>query len=146
MSRANNGAHFIGNLTRDPELTKVGEYSKCTFSIAVQRQKAGADGVRKADFIPIETWRSLADNCGKYLTKGRRVAVDCHVQTNSWEGEDGKKRFSIAFVADDVEFQPMNRGNDNAQSGTAGYHSPDVSSGASAGGGYLQVDEEELPF
>lgn len=142
MSRVSNGAHFIGNLTRDPEVTTVGGYTKCTFSVAVQRQKAGVDGVKKADFIPIEAWRTLGENCGKYLSKGRRVAVDCHVQTNTWETDDGKKRFSISFVADDVEFQPSGSKQQNGGSGQ------DAGAGAAAdaGGGFVQVDDDDLPF
>ncbi|MBQ9211104.1 MAG: single-stranded DNA-binding protein [Clostridia bacterium] len=138
MSRVSNGCHFIGNLTRDPEVTTVGGYTKCTFSVAVQRQKAGQDGVKRADFIPIEAWRTLGENCGKYLTKGRRVAVDCHVQTNTWETEDGKKRFSISFVADDVEFQPGGGKQQGAGEAAQG-------AGAAAGG-FIQVDDDELPF
>lgn len=139
-----NTCHFIGNLTKDPQsFTTQSGNAKCTFSIAVQRKRAGADGVRKADFIPITCWRTLAENCAKYLKKGRRVAVTCHVQTETYETDNGDKRFSINFVADDVEFQPSGGGNGNAQP-----HDDQNGGGSAvpAGGGFVQVDDEELPF
>ena len=139
-----NACHFIGNLTKDPQsFTTQGGNAKCTFSIAVQRKRAGADGVRKADFIPITCWRTLAENCAKYLKKGRRVAVTCHVQTESYETDNGDKRFSINFVADDVEFQPNGSGNGNAQQHEG---QNDGAPAVPTGGGFVQVDEEELPF
>ena len=141
-----NTCHFIGNLTKDPQsFTTQSGNAKCTFSIAVQRKRAGADGVRKADFIPITCWRTLAENCAKYLKKGRRVAVTCHVQTESYETDNGDKRFSINFVADDVEFQPSGSGNGNAQTAPEQASANDDAP-VPAGGGFVQVDEEELPF
>ena len=65
---------FVGNLTRDPEHQQTGGgVSYCRFTIAVNRSYTNASGEREADFINIVTWRGLADNCAKYLTKGRKV-------------------------------------------------------------------------
>ena len=140
-----NACHFIGNLTKDPvTATTQRGIMKCTFNIAVQRKYTGQDGVRKADFIPITCWRALAENCAKYLKKGRKVAVTCHVQTDSYTTERGDTRFTINFEADDVEFLPSGGGNGNAQQAA----SPQAAAapGVPAGGGFVQVDEEELTF
>lgn len=95
---------FIGNLTRDPEHSVTGSgVSVCRFSIAVNRSYTNANGEREADFINIVTWRGLADNCAKYLAKGRKVAVVGEMQTSSYE-KDGVKRYSTDIVASDVEF------------------------------------------
>ena len=119
---------------------------KCTFSIAVQRKFTGADGVRKADFIPITCWRGLAENCTKYLKKGRKVAVTCHVQTDSYTTDQGNTRFSINFEADAVEFLPNGSGSNQGQSAPAA-QAPEYGGPPSPpGGGFVQVDEEELPF
>ena len=136
---------IIGNLTKNPvTATTPNGVMKCMFNVAVQRTHADADGVRKADFIPITCWRTLAENCAKYLTKGRRVAICAHVQTDSYTNEKGETRFIINFIADDVEFQPSGGGNGNAQQAA----SPQAAAapGVPAGGGFVQVDEEELPF
>ena len=119
---------------------------KCTFSIAVQRKFTGADGVRKADFIPITCWRGLAENCAKYLKKGRKVAVTCHVQTDSYTTDQGNTRFSINFEADAVEFLPNGSGSNQGQSAPAAQAPEYGGPPSTPGGGFVQVDEEELPF
>ncbi|MCI8487876.1 single-stranded DNA-binding protein [Pumilibacter intestinalis] len=96
---------LVGNLTRDPELTQTTSgVSMCRFSIAVNRSYANANGEREADFINIVTWRGLAENCGKYLAKGRKVAVCGSIQTRSYDDKDGNRRYATDVVADDVEF------------------------------------------
>lgn len=103
---------LVGNLTRDPEHTATPSgVSVCRFSIAVNRNYTNSNGEREADFINIVTWRGLADNCGKFLTKGNKVAVSGSIQTRSYEDKDGNKRYSTEVVADDVEFlTPKNDG------------------------------------
>lgn len=96
---------LVGNLTRDPEHTTTANgISVCRFSIAVNRSYSNSNGEREADFINIVTWRGLADNCGKYLTRGNKVAVSGSIQTRNYEDKDGNKRYATEVVADDVEF------------------------------------------
>ena len=96
---------LIGNLTRDPEhSTTANGVSLCRFSIAVNRNYSNSNGEREADFINIVAWRGLADNCGKYLTKGSKVGVSGSIQTRNYEDKDGNKRYATEVVADDVEF------------------------------------------
>lgn len=105
---------LVGNLTRDPEHTTTANgISVCRFSIAVNRSYSNSNGEREADFINIVTWRGLADNCGKYLVKGNKVAISGAIQTRSYEDKDGNKRYSTEVVADDVEFLTP-RGGDGA--------------------------------
>lgn len=95
----------IGCLTRDPDLSQTPSgISVCKFCIAVNRNYADANGERQADFINIVAWRGLADNCGKYLSKGKKVAVCGQLQTRSYDDKDGNKRYITAVVADEVEF------------------------------------------
>lgn len=98
----------IGNLTKEPELrTTNSGISKCNFTIAVERQGQS----KEADFLPIVTWRGLADNCGKYLQKGRQVAVIGSIQTRSYDASDGTKRYVTEIVADEVQFLSKGGGN-----------------------------------
>ena len=61
---------LVGNLARDPELsTTTNGISVCRFTIAVQRRFANAEGTREADFIPIIVWRTIGENCHKYLKR-----------------------------------------------------------------------------
>ena len=96
---------LIGNLTRDPELTETPSgIAVCRFSIAVSRDYANADGPRETDFFNITVWRGRAENCGKYLKKGNKVAVIGSLQNRSYEDKDGIKRNVTDIVASEVEF------------------------------------------
>lgn len=98
-----NRATIIGNLTRDPELkTTASGVSVCTFTVAVSR--AFSKDKDEADFIPIVTWRGLAENCAKFLSKGRKVGVSGRIQTRSYEANNGERRYVTEIIADDVEF------------------------------------------
>lgn len=86
-----NKVFLIGNLTRDPEMrsTQSG-VPVCNFSIAVNRRFRNAQtGQQETDFLNIVAWRQLAELCGRYLTKGRKVAVgrlhsDPHLRGTGW--------------------------------------------------------------
>lgn len=96
---------LIGNLTRDPELTETPNgVAVCKFSIAVSRDYADADGNRETDFFNITVWRGRAENCGKYLKKGNKVAIVGKLQNRSYEDKDGVKRYVTDIIADEVEF------------------------------------------
>ena len=100
-----NKCFLIGRLTRDPELRTSGQgVSVCTFSLAVDRPYKSADGARQTDFFNIVCWRSLADNCGKYLTKGSKAGVHGSLQNRSYEDKQGNKRTVTEIIADEVEF------------------------------------------
>ena len=105
---------LIGNLAKDPELTTTNNgVSLCKFTLAVQRRFAGADGEREADFLPIIVWRGQADNCYKYLKKGSKAAITGSVQTRSYEGTDGTRRYITEVVAEEVEFLGSRSGGDD---------------------------------
>lgn len=96
---------LIGNLTKDPEFqTTTSGISVCRFTVAVQRKFANAEGEKEADFINVVTWRGLADNCHKYLAKGRKCAVVGQLQTRSYDAQDGSKRYVTEVIAEEVEF------------------------------------------
>ena len=96
---------LVGNLVRDPELTQTPSgISVCKFTLAVNRNYTNANGEREADFLNIVTWRGLAENCGKYLVKGKKVALSGQIQTRSYDDKDGNKRYATEVIADDVEF------------------------------------------
>ena len=149
-----NKVYLIGNLTRDPEMRSPSAgIPVCNFSIAVNRRfKNAQTGQQETDFFNIVAWRQLAELCGRYLAKGRKVAVFGSIQTRSYEAQDGSKRTAFDIVADEVEFLS------SANAGSApssDYHaavSPapvqrqQAPSYAPADSGFTQVDDDELPF
>ena len=95
---------LIGNLCDNPEaFTTQSGITRSTFRVAVQRRFANAQGVREADFLTVVAWRQTADFCNRYLTKGRKVAVEGSIQTRSYDAQDGSKRYVTEIIADSVE-------------------------------------------
>ena len=100
-----NKVYLIGNLTRDPELSETtGGVAFCRFAIAVNRTFVNADGNRDADFFNITVWRGQAENCGKFLKKGSKVAIVGSLQNRTYEDKEGVKRTVTDIVANEVEF------------------------------------------
>ena len=105
---------LIGRLTRDPELRTIANGTPtATFSLAVDRNFTNQQGEREADFINCVVWRKQAENVKNYLTQGSQVAIDGRIQTRSYDGEDGKKRYVTEVVADNVEFLGTKASNNN---------------------------------
>ncbi len=142
-----NKAILIGNLTRDPEVRTTGSgVSVCTFTIAVNRRFANQQGVREADFINIVAWRQTAELCGRYLAKGRKVAVVGSIQTRSYDAQDGSKRYVTEVVADEVEFisSPQDGARPNRSDDIP--LPPEPMDNGSRAGVMDEVDDDELPF
>ena len=96
---------LVGNLTKDPELSETPSgVAVCKFSLAVSRDYTNAEGNRDTDFFNITVWRGRAENCGKYLKKGNKVAIVGSLQNRSYEDKDGIKRNVTDVIANEVEF------------------------------------------
>lgn len=95
---------IIGNLVRSPEqrATQSG-IAVTTFTVAVNRRRT-QEGQPEADFFRVTAWRGLAETCGKYLDKGRKVCVVGPVSISTYKGQDGQTRASMEVTAEDVEF------------------------------------------
>ena len=131
---------LIGNLANDPESrTTSSGVAQCTFRLAVQRRFANAQGVKEVDFITVVVWRQLAELCSRYLSKGRKAAVEGSIQTRSYDAQDGSKRYVTEVVADGVEFLPSGNQSQSAPAAPS-VPKPIVSEG------YTEVDDDELPF
>ena len=110
-----NKVFLIGRLTRDPELRYTGNNTPvATFSLAVNRNFTNQSGEREADFINIVVWRKQAENVKNYLNQGSQVAIDGRIQTRSYDGNDGQKRYVTEIVADNVEFLGSKNSSNNS--------------------------------
>lgn len=143
-----NKAILIGNLTRDPEtMTTSSGITKCNFTVAVQRRFANAQGVREADFIPVVCWRQTAELCARYLSKGRKVAVEGSIQVRSYDAQDGSKRYVTEVIADNVEFLGSREDGGSRQGNYApASPAPAPRNAAPASSDFTEVDDDELPF
>lgn len=99
-----NSVNLVGRLTRDPEVRyTAGENATAVakFAIAVDRP---TQGEKKADFPNIVVFGRQAENCEKYLSKGRQVAIHGRIQTGKYEDKDGRTVYTTEVVANSVEF------------------------------------------
>ena len=95
----------IGRATATPELEQTNSGVAYTrFGIAIDRNYKDQDGEKITDFLNVVAWRGLAENCAKYIEKGRQIAVVGTVNTRTYTGQDGVKRTVTEIVADNVEF------------------------------------------
>ena len=103
-------------MTRDPELSETPNGTAvCKFTVAVNRNFTNANGERECDFINVVAWRSLAENCGRFLSKGKKVSVVGSLQTRSYES-NGEKKYVTEIMADEVEFlSPKDEDNHQSQ-------------------------------
>lgn len=100
-----NSVALIGRLTRDPEIryTAATQMAVATFSIAIDRP-VRAGGEKQTDFPRITVFGKQAENCEKYLAKGRLVGIQGRIQTGSYKNKDGVTVYTTDVVADRVEF------------------------------------------
>lgn len=98
-----NNVVLIGRLTKDPEIryTSDSQTAVATFTLAVDRPFSKE---KQADFIRIIVFGKSAENCEKYLKKGRMTAVHGRIQTGSYKNKDGATVYTTDVVADRVEF------------------------------------------
>src|SRR5579875_4227627 len=97
---------LTGNLTRDPEMKATsGGLTICKMGIAVNTRKKHGDGQweEKPNYFRVTVFGAQGEQCGKYLHKGRGVAIDGRLEWSQWE-RDGQKRESVDIIADTVQF------------------------------------------
>lgn len=101
-----NKAILIGRLTRDPELRYTSSNrAVCQFTVAIDRPFTNqASGQREADFINVVVWDKTAENVGKYMSKGRLIAVEGRIQTRNYDNNEGRKVYVTEVVATNVQF------------------------------------------
>jgi single-strand DNA-binding protein len=133
-----NNVKLIGNLGKDPELKNNGKNSWCDLNIAVnQRRKVGDNWEDKVEWVAVRVLGKGAENCAKYLTKGRSVFVDGRLETSSWVDEKTKeKKYMTRVVSFDVQF--LGGGGEGKPGGGS-----KPSSGAPES---APADDDDLPF
>lgn len=150
-----NKVFLIGNLTRDPEVKALPSGSKvCQFSVATSRTFKDKEGVKKetTEYSNIVAFGKLGELAGQYLKKGQQSLIEGRIQTRSWEGTDGVKKYRTEIIADNIQFgvRPLGSGPSGASSSSgAGKGAGDA--GAKGGeaapaddGGKIDYPSEEI--
>ncbi len=104
-----NKAIILGNLTRDPELrTLPSGQSVVNFSVATNRFFKDKEGNKQqaVEYHNVVAFGNLADICSRYLNKGKLVLVEGRIQTRSWQGQDGVKRYRSEIIMENMQLGP----------------------------------------
>ena len=147
MAAGVNKVILVGNLGSDPELRNTsGGASVCEFRVATNESWKGKDGQTqdRTEWHRVVVWGRVAENCAKFLSKGRQVFLEGRLQTRSWEDKEGNKRYTTEIVARDVQFL----GGGNAGTGRGdGPPPPTNDYGAASGGGFGGgMADDDIPF
>ena len=154
---------LMGRLTKDPEMryTAANNTAKCNFTLAVDRRFSKQGEEKQADFFNIVAWDKQVEFCGKYFTKGQKVAIVGRLQNRTWDDNEGKRHYITEIVSEECHFAESRRSEGNyyqGQPGPAGTYprtggGPGPAGASSQSGGeqpeggfYPMDDDDELPF
>ena len=116
---------LTGNLTSDPELRSLPSgTSVCKLRIACNtRRKDGASGewVDKPNYFDVTVWGAQGENCARYLSKGRPVAINGRLEWREWETQEGGKRQAVEIIAETVQFLGGREDGGNGNGGSGGF-------------------------
>jgi single-strand DNA-binding protein len=130
---------LIGNLGADPEI----RYTASGMAVAKLRiatterykDKDKQDWQERTEWHRVTAWGKLAEICGQYLSKGRQVYIEGKIRSNTWEGQDGVKRYSYEIIADTMQMLGQGPGRGMERE-------PEPPFGPPEGG----VPEDDIPF
>ena len=136
-----NRSTLLGRLTRDPEVrTTPNGNNVANFSIATGRvwtDKAG-NKQEKSEFHNCVVWGKLADIAGQYLKKATRIYAEGRLETRSWDGQDGVKRYRTEIIVDNFIMLDGPRNNQSSQSNTGNDAPPPADD--------EEIKVEDIPF
>lgn len=131
-----NSVVLIGRLTADPTVRYTGDQmAVASFTLAIDRPQR-ADKEKATDFPRVTVFGKQAENCERFLKKGRLVAIEGRIQTGSYTNKDGQKVYTTDVVANRVEF--LEWGDKADEKSTT------PQEGIPAG--FQVIDDDDIPF
>jgi single-strand DNA-binding protein len=129
---------LIGNVGQDPEVKHLESGAiVAKFTLATSKRWKDREGNPKEEtaWHNIEVWNKTAEVVEKYLTAGKKVAIEGEIAYDKWTDDQGNNRKTTKIKAFGLELlTPKNAGN------------TDPLSGSSQGAFDSQGPEDELPF
>ena len=144
-----NKVYLIGRLASDPEFrtTPTGQ-EVATLRMATNRvwnDRASGQKNKSTEFHTIVVWGRLAQIANQYLNKGSLAMIEGRLQTRSWEGQDGVKRYRTEIVAESLQLGPRKSGASGQIGGPETKDKEDPSPAASPKNEIPVVNEDEPP-
>lgn len=143
---------LIGNLCADVEL-KYTPSSKAVANLRIATNETWKDqsGAKqeRTEFHRVTVWGDQAENCSKYLAKGRSVYIEGKLQTRTYD-KDGQKHYATDVIADRVVFLgggkgEREHGDDSSEPSHARRAAP-VDQGGQQHGPVTPPDDDDIPF
>jgi single-strand DNA-binding protein len=146
---------ITGNLTADPELRSLPSgTSVCKLRVACntrRKDNATGDWVDKPNYFDVTVWGAQGENCARYLSKGRPVAVDGRLEWREWETPEGHKRQAVDIIAESVQFLG---GRDEGPGGGNGFtprsdipvDTNDFAAAPAGGSSSSSAPDDDIPF
>jgi single-strand DNA-binding protein len=141
MANGVNKVILIGNLGKDPEVTRLESgVKKASFSLAtteVYRNKEG-EKVNHTEWHNIVLWRGLAEVAENYLKKGNTVFIEGRIRRREYEDKDGVKRYVTDILGDNMTM--LSSGQRPVEQTDTGAEKIEN------GNGIVPTPEDDLPF
>ncbi len=133
-----NNIVLVGKLVKDPQIKYIGSENTAvtTFTIAVDRRTKKTQD-QKSDIIEIQTWDKQAENCAKYLTKGRLIAVNGQLRIEKYKDSNGENKYYTRVKADNVKFLSSTEPKNKYFNGSNVFEEAGIN---------VDENKEELPF
>jgi single-strand DNA-binding protein len=145
MAKSLNKVMLIGNLGKDPELRyTTSGVAVATFSLATNESWKDQDGnlQERTEWHNIVAWKKLAEICGEWLKKGKKIYIEGRIQTRSYDDKNtGTKKYITEIVADNMIMLDYKAAPENGGGAPSMPEKPAANTG---GGG--KEDEGDLPF
>jgi single-strand DNA-binding protein len=151
-----NKAILIGRLGKDPELKRTqNDLAICNFSLATSEKRKDQTGswVEQTEWHNVVVFGQVAENCARYLSKGREVFIEGKIQTRKWQDKEGQNRYTTEILANTVQFLGSKSESSSVGSATNNYGSVKQASGGEESFGGFDIkgqeavfDDDDIPF
>lgn len=96
---------IIGRVVEKPIL-KYGQSGTAVLNMRIANNvySPNDENQTKANFFTVVVFGKQAENCEKYLDKGKQIAIDGRLDHETWVDKDNNKRSSVKIIANSVQF------------------------------------------
>jgi single-strand DNA-binding protein len=128
---------LVGNLTKDPEMRATKDTTVCRLRVACngsQRDPESGAWREKPNYFDVSVFGGSAESCGRFLSKGRPVAIDGRLDWHEWQTAEGHRRQAVAIIAEHVQFLSSRQTQDTQEENGSEPMAVAVAAEASEGG------------
>lgn len=133
MSRTVNKVILLGNIGRKPDVN----FTPTGIKVAHMRMATEDNWVDKdgslqehTDWHTVVAWRGLADIVERMVDRGTRVYIEGHLRTRSWEDKDGKKKYTVEVIAEQLIVLDARRSDKDRTNGSEEHDAAEIETDA----------------